>query len=56
VTRREIVERVALGVLAVLCLVLAVGLGLLALDVQRSRAAVTGGDVDYRISPETKGL
>jgi hypothetical protein len=56
VTRREIVERVALGALAVLCFVLALGLGLLSLDVHRSRAAIATGDVDYRISPETKGL
>lgn len=55
-SRREIVERVALGALAMLCLALAIGLGLFALDVHRSRAAVTSGDVDYRISPETKGL
>ena len=55
-TRRELIERVALGVLAVVCLALAVGLGLLALDVHRSRVAIGSGDVNYRISPETKGL
>ena len=54
--RREIVERAALGALAVVCFALALGLGLLALDLHRSRAAIGSGDVDYRISPETKGL
>jgi hypothetical protein len=56
VSRREIVERAVLGALAALCFALAIGLGLLALDVHRSRAAIASGDVDYRISPETKGL
>jgi hypothetical protein len=56
VSRRELVERIALGALAVVCFTLAVGLGLLALDVHRSHAAMASGDVDYRISPETKGL
>jgi hypothetical protein len=55
-SRREIIERSALGALAVVCLALAVGLGLLALDVHRSRDALSGGDVQYRISPETPGL
>jgi hypothetical protein len=56
VTRREIAERAVLGALAVVCFVLAVGLGLLALDVHRSRTALASGDVDYRIAPETTGL
>lgn len=55
-TRREIVERSALGVLALVCFALALGLALLALDVDRSRAALGRGDVDYRIAPETPDL
>jgi hypothetical protein len=55
-SRRELGERIALGAVAAICLVLALGLGLLALDVHRSRAAIASGDVDYRISPETRGL
>jgi hypothetical protein len=55
-TRREKLERVALGAGAVLCLALALGLGLLALDVVRSRDAVARGDVDYRVAPESAGL
>jgi len=56
VTRREIVERGALGVGAAICLVLALVLGLLALDVVRSRDALAQGDVQYRISPGKTGL
>jgi hypothetical protein len=56
VTRREIVERSLVGLGAVLCLLLAIGLGLLALDVANSRAALSHGDVEYRISPEKTGL
>jgi hypothetical protein len=56
VSRREIVERALLGLGAVVCLGLAVALGLLALDVTRSRDAVASGDVAYRISPEKTGL
>ncbi len=55
-SRRELVERVALGACAVACLVLALALGLLALDVGRSRAALSGGDVEFRIAPDTAGL
>ena len=55
-TRREIVERVALGVGAVICLMLALVLGLLALDVARSRDALAQGDVQYRITPGKTGL
>jgi hypothetical protein len=55
-TRREIAERAVLGALAVVCFALAVGLGLFALDVHRSRTALASGDVDYRIAPETTGL
>jgi hypothetical protein len=56
VSRREIVERAALGVGALLCLVAAVALGALAWDVSQSRAALSGGDVEYRIAPDTAGL
>jgi hypothetical protein len=56
VTGREKLERVAFGVGAVLCLALALGLGLLALDVVRSRDAVARGDVDYRVAPGSTGL
>ena len=55
-TRRELVERLALGVGAILCLVFALALGLLALDIARSRDALAHGDVQYRISPERLGL
>ena len=55
-SRLDIVERVLLGLGAVVCLGLAVALGLLALDVTRSRDAVASGDVAYRISPEQPGL
>jgi hypothetical protein len=56
VSRREIFERAALGVGALLCLVFAVALGLLAWDVSQSRAALSGGDVEFRIAPESAGL
>jgi len=56
VSRREIVERALLGVGAVICLGLAVAIGLLALDVTRSRDALASGDVEYRISPDKTGL
>jgi hypothetical protein len=39
-----------------MCLILAVGFGLLALDVSRSREALSSGDVEYRIAPATAGL
>ena len=55
-SRREVVERVAIGVAAVVCVVLALGLGLVALDVARSRDALSSGDVQFRIAPETPGL
>jgi hypothetical protein len=56
VNRREIVERSLVGLAALVCLVLALGLGLLARDVSNSSAAVSQGDVEYRIAPETTGL
>jgi hypothetical protein len=56
VSRREVVERAALGVGALVCLVLAITLGVLAWDVSQSRAALSGGDVEFRIAPETAGL
>ena len=55
-SRREIVERALVGVAAVVCLVLALGLALLARDVAATRSAVTSGDVEYRISPGKTGL
>ncbi|HEX4746905.1 MAG TPA: hypothetical protein VFU99_08495 [Gaiellaceae bacterium] len=55
-TRRELIARGAVGAAAVLCLVLAAGLALLALDVARSSAAVREGDVAFRITPEKTGL
>lgn len=55
-SRRELAERLVAGVAAVACFALAIGLGLLALDVHRSRAALASGDVEYRIAPETTGL
>ena len=55
-TRRELVERLALGVGALLCLVVALALGLLAVDAARSRDALAHGDVQFRISPERLGL
>lgn len=55
-TRREIVERSLVGLAAVVCLVLALGLALLARDVSASRAALSKGDVEYRIAPDETGL
>jgi len=56
VTRRELLERIALGTGAAVCLALALGLGVLALDVSRSRDALAQDDVQFRISPERVGL
>lgn len=55
-SRRELFERTALGLGAAVCLALAVALGLLALDVARTRDALAQGDVNYRIAPEQTGL
>ena len=55
-TRREIVERSLLGVGAVMCLVLALALGMLALDVARTRDALAQGDVRYLVAPERTNL
>jgi len=55
-SRREIVERSLVGLAAVVCLALAIGLGLLARDVAATRAAISKGDVEYRIAPERTGL
>jgi hypothetical protein len=55
-SRREMVERSLVGLAAVVCFVLALGLGLLARDVANSRSAIVEGDVSYRIAPEETGL
>ena len=55
-SRREIVERSVLGAGAAICVLLALALGLVALDVSRSRSALAAGDVQYRITPEKTGL
>ena len=55
-SRREIAERSLVGLGSALCLLLAVGLGLLALDVANSRSALSQGDVEYRITPAKTGL
>lgn len=55
-TRREIVERALVGVAALVCLFLALGLALLARDVAATRSAVAGGDVQYKITPGKTGL
>ena len=55
-SRREIVERGLVGLAALVCLVLALGLVLLARDVAASRSALTQGDVEYRVAPATTGL
>ena len=55
-SRREIVERALVGVAALVCLFLALGLALLARDVAASRSAITSGDVEYRVVPATTGL
>jgi hypothetical protein len=56
VNRREIVERSLLGAGAVICLLLALAVGLLALDVSRTRAALAQGDVQYLVAPERTDL
>lgn len=55
-SRREIVERAVVGLGALVCLVVSLGLGVLAWDVAQSRAALEGGDVEFRIAPDTAGL
>jgi hypothetical protein len=55
-SRRELVERTLVGIGALVCLLLALGLALLARDVAASRSELTQGDVEYRVSPETTGL
>ncbi|HYI74513.1 MAG TPA: hypothetical protein VEW90_04515 [Gaiellaceae bacterium] len=55
-SRREVVERSLVGAGAVLCLLLALGLGLLALDVTRTRDALAQGDVRYRVTPQRVDL
>jgi hypothetical protein len=55
-SRREIVERSLLGVGAVICVLLALTLGLLALDVARTRDALAQGDVQYLVTPQQAEL
>lgn len=55
-SRRELVERSAIGAAALACLLLAATLVLLALDASRARAALASGDVEYRVAPETARL
>ena len=55
-SRREIVERSLVGTGGVLCLLLALGLGLLALDVSRTQDALAQGDVQYRVTPQRADL
>ena len=55
-TRRELVERSLLGAGAVVCLALAIVLGLLALDVSRARDALAQGDVAYLVGPQNADL
>lgn len=55
-SRRELVERSLVGAGAVLCLLLALGLGLLALDVSRTQDALAQGDVQYRVTPQRADL
>jgi len=51
VSRAELLKRAALAVGSLVCVVLAVFLGLLAVDVARYRDALQAGDVRYRVSP-----
>lgn len=55
-TRRELGMRIATGLVALVCVVLAVGLALLAADVARERDALVSGDVGYRVTPEDPEL
>jgi hypothetical protein len=56
VTRRELLQRAALGAGAVALLALAAVLTLLAVDVIRWNDALRSGDVRYRVSPAAEGL
>jgi hypothetical protein len=56
VSRHELVTRIAIALGALVCLVLAVGLALLAADVARERDALVSGDVRYRVAPEDPEL
>ena len=55
-SRRELLRRVGISVAAVACFVLALGFGLVALDVSRWQDAMREGDVDFRVAPEMTGL
>jgi hypothetical protein len=50
-SRRELTTRIATTLGALVCLVLAVGLALLAADVARERDALVSGDVRFRVAP-----
>jgi hypothetical protein len=53
---RKVLERVGVGAAALACFVLAIGLGLLALDVARAQDVLHESDVDYRVAPTRPGL
>lgn len=55
-TRREVLVRAGLGVAALLCLLIAVALALLAVDVSRWHDAMRAGDVRYGASTEATRL
>jgi hypothetical protein len=56
VTRREVLVRAGLGAGALLCLLIAVGLVLVAVDVARWHQAMRAGDVRYGASTEATRL
>jgi hypothetical protein len=54
--RADLVKRAGLVVGGILCMALAVVLGLLAIDIARYRDALPAGDVRYRVSPSDDDL
>jgi len=54
--RADLVKRAALVAGGLLCMALAVVLGLLAIDIARYRDALPAGDVRYRVSPSDDDL
>jgi hypothetical protein len=56
VTRRELLQRVALGVGALLCLGIAIALGALAVDAARWSRSLDGSDVRFRSAPADERL